>query len=53
MWYWNDNIDKLAFKKIKIYKTSKEPSIAVAEFVVCQILITLKKSILNHNNVKK
>ena len=41
-----DNIDKLAFnKKIKIYKTAQEPSIAVAEFVVCQILITLKKSI--------
>ncbi len=48
-----DNIDKLAFKKkIKIYKTSKEPSIAVAEFVICQILVTLKKSILNHVNVK-
>ena len=48
-----DNIDKLAFKKkIKIYKTAKEPSIAVAEFVVCQILVTLKKSILNHINVK-
>ena len=48
-----DNIDKIALKKkIKIYKTEKEPSTAVAEFVVCQILITLKKSILNHNNVK-
>lgn len=48
-----DNIDQLAFKKkIKIYKTSKEPSIAVAEFVICQILVTLKKSILNHANVK-
>ncbi len=48
-----DNIDKVALKKkIKIYKTEKEPSTAVAEFVVCQILITLKKSILNHNNVK-
>jgi D-3-phosphoglycerate dehydrogenase len=48
-----DNIDKLAFKKkIKIYKTSKEPSTAVAEFVICQILVTLKKSILNHTNVK-
>ena len=31
-------------KKIKIYKTSKEPSIAVAEFVICQIFDYFKKS---------
>ena len=49
-----DNIDKFALKKkIKIYTTDKEPVIAVAEFVVTQILSALKNSIEHHNNVKK
>ena len=48
-----DNIDSYAYKKkIKIFKTNKEPINAVAEFILCQILLTLKNSLENHINVK-
>ena len=43
MWNRDDNIEKLYLKKnIKIFKTDKEPILAVAEFVVGQIISTLK-----------
>lgn len=49
-----DNIDKSAFKRnIKIFKTDKEPVLAVAEFVVTQILISLKNSTIHDALMKK
>ena len=43
-----DNIDKAIFKTdIKIFKTDKEPVLAVSEFVIAQILSVLK--IVQHN----
>lgn len=48
-----DNIDKFAFKKkIKIYKTDKEPILAVSEFVIAQILLTLKNSYYHNSYLK-
>ena len=48
-----DNIDKSLFKKnIKIFKTDKEPVLAVSEFVVAQILLTLKNSYYHNNYLK-
>jgi len=49
-----DNIDKSLFKKnIKIFKTDKEPVLAVSEFVVAQILLTLKNSYYHNNYLKR
>ena len=49
-----DNIDKSLFKKkIKIFKTDKEPVLAVSEFVVTQILLTLKNSYYHNNYLKR
>jgi len=49
-----DNIDKEAFKRsIKIFKTDTEPVLAVAEYVVTQILLSLKNSIFHNNLMKK
>ena len=47
-----DNIDKSTIKNIKIFKTDKEPVSAVAEFVVTQVLSTLKNSYLHNYYVK-
>ena len=49
-----DNIDKLLLNShIKIYKTDKEPVLAVAEFVVAQILGNLKEIYYHNLNLKK
>ena len=49
-----DNINKYAVKrKIKIFKTDKEPTSAVAEFVIAQILLALKHSYYHNYFLKK
>lgn len=49
-----DNIDNFALKKkIKIFKTNKEPVNAVAEFVLAQILSTLKNLFYHNYFLKK
>lgn len=47
-----DNIDKSSIQNIKIFKTDIEPVLAVAEFVVSQVLSTLKNSFLHNYYLK-